>query len=96
MSRKEICPEIQAAAKSYVTRFSGGRTAISHFITFWREDGHTLASIDYNENRARSWAYQSGGECYAVLPIAGGTGATIAHVKPLTERQWRAGLMGRR
>lgn len=95
MSRKEIDPEIQAAAKSYAARFSE-KTAVAHFITFWREDGRTLASIDYNESRALSWAYQAGGECYAVLPIAGGTGATIAHVKPLTERQWRAGLVGRR
>lgn len=95
MSRKEIDPAILAAAKSYESRFSKG-TAVAHFITFWLEDGRTLASIDYNEKRARSWAYQCGGECFAVLPITGQSGATVAHVKPLTERQWRAGLVGRR
>lgn len=95
MSRKEIEPAIQAAADAYAARFSKG-TAVAHFVTFWREDGRTLASIAYNEKRARSWAYQCGGECFAVLPIAGQCGATVAHVKPLTERQWRAGLVGRR
>ena len=95
MQRKEVCPEILAAAKSYAARFSE-KTPVAHFVTFWREDGRTLASIDYNESRAQSWAYQSSGECFAILPIAGTSGATIAHVKPLTAAQWRARLMGRR
>lgn len=95
MSRKEIDPKIQAAAKSYAAQFSE-RTPISHFVTFYFAGGPVLARIEYDESRARSWAYQSGGECYAVLPIAGGTGATIARLKPLTAAQWRARQLGRR
>ena len=55
-----------------------------------------LARIEYDENRARTWAYQSGGECFAVQPIAGENGATIARLKPLTAAQWRARMIGRR
>ena len=95
MSRKEIDPAIQAAAERYAARFSKG-TAVAHFIVLWREDGEFQGRIEYAEKRARSWAYQCGGECFAVLPNTGQSGATVAHVKPLTERQWRVWLVGRR
>ena len=95
MPRKEIDPKIQDAAASYAAQFSK-RTPLAHFVAFYFEEGRVLARIEYDEGRARAWAYQSGGECFSVLPIAGGTGAAIARLKPLTEAQWRARMIGRR
>lgn len=46
--------------------------------------------------RAQAFAYQSGGECFAVQPIAGENGATITRLKPMTAAQWRARMIGRR
>ena len=57
---------------------------------------HHTARIEYDERRAKAFAYQSGGECFAVLPIAGENGATIVRLKPLTAAQWRARMIGRR
>ena len=93
--RKEIDPKIQAAAASYAARFSEGST-VTHFIVFSLDGAGVIARIEYDERRARAWAYQSGGECFAVQPIAGEKGATIARLKPLTAAQWRAMLVGRR
>lgn len=93
--RKEIDPKIKAAATSYAEQFSGG-TTLAHFVTLRLECSGVIARIEYDESRARTWAYQSGGECFAVLPIAGENGATIARLKPLTEAQWRARMIGRR
>lgn len=93
--RKEIDPKIQSAAKYYAAKFSE-RTPLAHFVTFYFSGGPLLARIEYDESRARTWAYQSGGECFAVLPIAGENGATIARLKPLTAAQWRARMIGRR
>ena len=93
--RKEIDPKIQAAAKYYAAKFSE-RTPLAHFVTFYFSGGPLLARIEYDESRARTWAYQSGGECFAVLTIAGENGATIARLKPLTAAQWRARMIGRR
>lgn len=93
--RKEIDPKIQAAAKSYAAQFSGC-TPLAHFVTFYFAGAPVLARIEYDERRAKAWAYQSGGECFAVLPIAGENGATIVRLKPLTAAQWRAMMIGRR
>ena len=93
--RKEIDPKIHGAAKSYAAQFSE-RTPLAHFVTFYFAESRCYARIEYDENRARTWAYQSGGECFAVQPIAGENGATIARLKPLTAAQWRAGMIGRR
>lgn len=95
--RKKIDPRIQAAATSYAAQFSEG-TTLAHFVVF-RLDGAgagVIARTAYNEGRARAFAYQYGGECFAVQPIAGANGATIARLKPLTAAQWRARLIGRR
>ena len=93
--RKEMDPKIQAAATSYAEQFSGG-TTLAHFVALRLEGSGVIARIEYDERRAKAWAYQSGGECFAVQPIAGGTGATIARLKPLTATQWRAMQIGRR
>ena len=93
--RKEIDPKIQAAATSYAERFSG-RTAVAHFVVFRLSGASVDARIEYEERRAKAFAYQSGGECFAVLPIAGENGATIVRLKPLTAAQWRAMMIGRR
>ena len=93
--RKEIDPEIQAAATSYAEQFSGG-TTLAHFVVFRLEGAGVVARIEYDERRAKAFAYQSGGECFAVLPIAGENGATITRLKPLTAAQWRAMMIGRR
>lgn len=93
--RKEIDPKIQDAAASYVAQLSGC-APLAHFVAFRREGASVIARIEYDESRARTWAYQSGGECFAVLPIAGENGATIARLKPLTSAQWRARMIGRR
>lgn len=93
--RKEINPKIQAAATSYAARFSY-RTPLRHFIVFSLEGDGVAARIAYGERRAKAWAYQSGGECFAVLPIAGENGATITRLKPPTAAQWRAMMLGRR
>ena len=95
MPRKEIDPKIQAAAASYAARFSKG-TAVTHFVVFSLDGDGVSARVEYDERRARAWAYQSGGECFAVQPIAVGRGATLARLKPLTAAQWRAMLIGRR
>ena len=92
---KEIDPKIQDAAASYAAQFSDG-TTLTHFVVFHIEAAGVIARIEHDERRARAWAYQSGGECFAVQPIAGENGATIARIKPLTVAQWRAMLMGRR
>ena len=93
--RKEIDPKIQAAAKYYAEQFSE-RTPLAHFVVFYFAGCPVLARIEYDERRARAWAYQSGGECFAVQPIAGENGATLARLKPLTAAQWRAMQIGRR
>lgn len=93
--RKEMDPKIQAVATSYAEQFSGG-TTLAHFVALRLEGSGVIARIEYDERRAKAWAYQSGGECFAVQPIAGGTGATIARLKPLTAVQWRAMQIGRR
>ena len=93
--RKEIDPKIQAAATSYAAQFSDG-TTLSHFVVFGIEGASVIARIEYDERRAKAWAYQSGCECFAVQPIAGENGATIARLKPLTSGQWRARMIGRR
>ena len=93
--KKGIDPKIQDAATSYAEQFSGG-TTLAHFATFYFAGGPVLARIEYDESRALAWAYQSGGECFAVLPIAGENGATITRLKPLTAAQWRARMIGRR
>ena len=93
--RKEIDPKIQAAATSYAERFSGG-TTLAHFVAFRLSCASVVARIEYDERRAKAFAYQSGGECFAVLPIAGENGATIVRLKPLTAAQWRAMMIGRR
>ena len=93
--RKEIDPRIQAAATSYAEQFSGG-TTLAHFVVFRIDGAGVIARIEYDEMRAKAWAYQSGGECFAVQPIAGENGATIAILKPLTAAQWRARMIGRR
>lgn len=93
--RKEIDPKIQAAATSYAALFSYG-TPLRHFIVFSLKGDVVTARIAYGERRARAWAYQSGGECFAVQPIAGENGATITRLKPLTAFQWRAMMLGRR
>lgn len=95
MPRKEIDPRIQAAATSYAAQFSNGLVA-AHFVSFHIAGDCVRSRINYNEGRARAWAYQSGGECFAVQPSEGGRGATIARLKPLTAAQWRAMLLGRR
>ena len=95
MPRKEIDPKIQAAATSYAARFSTG-TAVAHLVVFHLDCDGVSARIEYDERRARAWAYQYCGECFAVQPSAGGRGATIARLKPLTAAQWRARLIGRR
>lgn len=95
MTKKEIDPKIQAAATSYAAQFFEG-TTLTHFVAFHIEGGGVIARIEYDEGRARALAYQSGGECFAVQPIAGANGATIARLKPLTAAQWRARLIGRR
>ena len=92
---KEIDHKIQAAATSYAAQFSEG-TTLTHFVVFHSEGDGVIARIEYDEGRARAWGYQSGGECFAVQPIAGENGATIARLKPLTAAQWRARLIGRR
>ena len=93
--RKEIDPKIQAAATSYAERFSG-RTTLAHFVVLRLEGSGVTARIEYDERRAKAFAYQSGGECFAVHPIAGENGATIVRLKPLTAAQWRAMMFGRR
>ena len=93
--KKEIDPKIQSAATSYAAQFSDG-TTLTHFVAFYLEGGAVLARIEYDERRAMAWAYQSGGECFAVQPIAGENGATITRLKPLTSAQWRAMMLGRR
>lgn len=93
--RKEIDPKIQDAATSYAAQFSDG-TTLCHFVAFALEGAGVTARIEYDERRAKAWAYQSGGECFAVQPIAGENGATIARIKPLTVAQWRAMMIGRR
>ena len=93
--RKEIDPKIQAAATSYAEQFSDG-TTLAHFVAFRLSGAGVIARIEYDEGRARAWAYQSGSECFAVKPIAGENGATIERLKPLTAAQWRARLIGRR
>ena len=93
--RKEIDPKIQAAVTSYAEQFSGG-TTLAHFVAFRLEGDGVTARIEYDEMRALAWAYQSGGECFAVLPIAGENGATITRLKPLTAAQWRARMIRRR
>lgn len=93
--KKEIDPKIQAAAASYAAQFSKG-TTLTHFVAFHLEGDCAIARIEYDERRARAWAYQSGGECFAVQPIEGENGATIARIKPLTVAQWRAMMLGRR
>ena len=93
--RKEIDPKIQDAAASYAAQFSYG-TTLAHFVVFHFEGAGVLARIEYYERRARALAYQSGGECFAVRPIEGENGATIARIKPLTAAQWRAMQIGRR
>ena len=93
--RKEIDPKIQAAATSYAEQFSGG-TTLAHFIVFSLEGDGVTARMEYDERRAKAWAYQSGGECFAVQPIAGENGATITRLKPLTAAKWRAMMLGRR
>ena len=93
--RKEIDPKIQDAASSYVARFSGG-TTLSHFVVLRLDGSGVIARIELDERRAKAWAYQSGGECFAVHPIAGENGATITRLKPLTAAQWRASMIGRR
>lgn len=93
--RKEINPKIQAAATSYAEQFSGG-TTLAHFVAFRLEGSGVIARIEYDERRAKAWAYQSGGECFAVLPIADENGATITRLKPPTAAQWRAMMIGRR
>lgn len=93
--RKKIDPRIQAAATSYAAQFSVG-TTLAHFVVFRLDGAGVIARTWYNEGRARAFAYQYGGECFAVQPIAGANGATIARCKPLTAAQWRARLIGRR
>lgn len=93
--KKEIDPKIQDAAKSYAAMFSE-RTPLAHFATFYFAGGPVIARIEYDERRAKAFAYQSGGECFAVLPIAGENGATITRLKPMTAAQWRARMTGRR
>lgn len=93
--RKEIDPKIQAAAKSYAAQFSG-RTPLAHFVAFYFAGPQVLARIEYDESRAKAFAYQSGGECFAVQPIAGENGATITRLKPMTAARWRASMFGRR
>lgn len=93
--RKEIDPKIQAAATSYAERFSG-RTTLAQFVVFRLSGASVVARIEHEERRAKAFAYQSGGECFAVLPIAGENGATIVRLKPLTAAQWRAMMIGRR
>ena len=93
--KKEIDPKIQAAATSYAARFSGG-TTLAHFVVLRLEGTGVIARIEHDERRARAWAYQSGGECFAVQPIAGENGATITRLKPLTTAQWRAMQIGKR
>ena len=95
MPRKEIDPKIQDAAASYAAQFSEVTTS-AHFVVFRLERDAVPARIEYDERRARAWAYQSGGECFAVQPIAGENGATISRLKPMTAAQWRAMLIGRR
>ena len=93
--RKEIGPKIQDAATSYAARFSGG-TTLAHFVVLRLEGTGVIARIEHDERRAKAWAYQSCGECFAVQPIAGENGATIARLKPPTAAQWRAMMIGRR
>lgn len=93
--KKGIDPKIQDAAASYAEQFSDG-TTLAHFVAFSLEGAGVIAHIEYDERRAQAWAYQSGGECFAVQPIAGENGATIARLKPLTAAQWRAMQIGRR
>lgn len=93
--RKEINPKIQAAATSYAAQFSYG-TPLRHFIVFSLKGDGVTARVSYSERRAKAWAYQSGGECFAVQPIAGEKGATITRLKPLTAARWRAMMLGRR
>lgn len=93
--RKEINPKIQAASTSYAAQFSDG-TTLCHFIVFSLKGDGVTARIAYSERRAKAWAYQSGGECFAVQPIAGENGATITRLKPPTAAQWRAMMLGRR
>ena len=93
--KKEIDPKIQSAATSYAARFYKG-TTLGHFVAFYLDGGGVLARIEYDERRAKAWAYQSGGECFAVQPIARENGATIARLKPLTAAQGRAMMLGRR
>lgn len=93
--RKEIEPKIQYAATSYAAQFSDG-TTLRHFIVFSLKGDGVTARIEYDERRAKAWAYQSGGECFDVQPIAGENCATIARLKPLTAAQWRAMMIGRR
>ena len=93
--KKGIDPKIQAAATSYAAQFSEG-TTLTHFVAFYLDGASVVARIEYDERRAKAFAYQSGGECFAVLPIAGENGATIARLKPLTAAQWRAMMIGRR
>ena len=93
--KKGIDPKIQDAAASYAEQFSAG-TTLAHFVVFRIEGAGVIARIEYDEMRAKAWAYQSGGECFAVQPIAGENGATIAILKPMTAAQWRARMIGRR
>ena len=93
--RKEMDPKIQAAATSYAEQFSGG-TTLAHCFALRLEGSVVIARIEYDKRRAQAWAYQSGGECFAVQPIAGENGATITRLKPLTAVQWRAMMLGRR
>ena len=93
--RKEIDPKIQAAATSYAAQFSAG-TTLCHFIVFSLEGDGVTARIEYDERRVKAWAYQSGGECFSVQPIAGENGAVLARIRPPTAAQWRAMMIGRR
>ena len=93
--KKGIDQKIQDAAASYAGQFSDG-TTLAHFVAFALEGAGVIARIECDERRAKTWAYQSGGECFAVQPIAGENGATIARLKPLTAAQWRAMMIGRR
>lgn len=93
--KKGIDPKIQDAAASYAEQFSDG-TTLAHFVVFRLSGAGVVACIEYDERRAEAFAYQSGGECFAVLPIAGENGATIVRLKPLTAAQWRAMMTGRR
>ena len=93
MRPKERTDMITEFLTSYLARFRGAQS-VEHYVVFTED---MKVHIEMSRDRARALAYDTNGDCYAIIPVEenGHSGAHAKKLSGITMRQRWARCRGR-